>query len=271
MVVLCTCGCARYIARKTVLRHLHGKGTQEVLVSQQNKLVNSLQRRRIKSSRDRKSSRKNDNLGSMSTSEDVRDAPTPHSNSLSKSLPNSPGPLNEDQLQLSPDTATIELPVPDRNDLLQDLPIESPPDSPIHFDTFPTDDNLDCDSRLRRSREPDDISKSNQVNARLFEESGVWRFPDSTHPRTTPRSIRPAVESDNEGSDSTSDLEEITDDVADSSEEECLDDDLESWGEDGIDVQPWLREMPAINELDEEFELEAAARGMTYMSLIFED
>jgi hypothetical protein len=85
---------------------------------------------------DRKSSHKNNNLGSMSTSEDVHDAPTPHSNSLSKSLPNSLGPLNEDQLQPSPDTATIELPVPDCNDLLQDLPIESPLDSPIHFDTF---------------------------------------------------------------------------------------------------------------------------------------
>jgi hypothetical protein len=259
MVVFCTCGCARSLSRKTVLRHLRGKGAQEVLISQQNKLVNALRHRSIKSSRDRTSNRKNKNLDSASTSQDigVRDAPTPRSNSLSNNLLNSPVfSLNEDRLQ---DAVTVELPVPDHGDLRQDIPMESPPNSPIHFDTFPTNDNLDRDSGPSRLRGLDDISKSNQVDAQLYQKSGVWRFPDSTHPGTEPCSIRPAVESDDEGSDS---LEEITEDIANSSEDECLDNDLEG-GEDGIDIQPWLRGMPAIDELDGEFEQEAAARGVS--------
>jgi hypothetical protein len=200
-----------------------------------------LHHRRIKSSRGRTSSRKNKNLDSTSTREDidVRD---------------------EDRLQMLPDAVTIELPVLGRNDLQQDILIESPLNSPIHLDTFPTNDHLDRDSRPSSICGLDNISNSNQVDARLYQESGVWCFPDSMHPGTEPRSIRAAVESDDEGSD---DLEENAEDIANFSEEECLDDDSEGWGEDEIDIQPWLRGMPAINELDEEFEQEAAARGAT--------
>ena len=46
--VVCTCGCGRYISRRTVRRHLQGIGAQEVLVSQQKRLLFSIRPSRNK-------------------------------------------------------------------------------------------------------------------------------------------------------------------------------------------------------------------------------
>jgi hypothetical protein len=206
-----------------MLRHLNGGGTKEVLVAQQTKLASSLSRRR----------RKRVEFIRKSTTASVQ--PTP------------------DELS-PPDGIDPNYPLPLYNNL-DPTPDEPLPPDGIDLDyPLPSYDNLDP--------APAPAPALDSTPDTFYQQSGVWRYPNSRQPGSTSlQSIRLTVgDSDDEDSYQTSDLTGNADDFASSSEEEG-DDTAESSDEE-LDAESWLQGMSAIQVLEEEFEREAAARGM---------
>jgi hypothetical protein len=189
-----------------VLRHLSGRGTKSVLISQQNKIAFKYHRRKLK-----------DNC-----TQPIEDSPIP-------SL------LSDSSLESS---------IPIHNDLLQHMPEDGAPNSPMGA----IDDDPGSERFMPSSI---DIQSFNQSNSQLYQDCGVWHFPGHANPSFA----RPLEEESN--SECSTDDEGSAKEL-EPSDKESPDEDLENWGD---ETQSWLQGMSAVEELEEEFECRAMQSG----------
>jgi hypothetical protein len=92
-VLICTCGCNRNVSRRTIVRHLNGRGTKSTLIAQQKKLTGSLRRQRQKIKFN--GSRNTDST----VIQDVDDAPIQPLSPIQNGFPDSQAPFSGDLLQ----------------------------------------------------------------------------------------------------------------------------------------------------------------------------